>query len=424
MTAAGMLLSLPAEPVKADSTSPVGHVAGATAGPSAQTRHKVARKKRRSGGTSRVLASAEIETELVRIYGQIAQGNVSEALRLTDQLAASHPNFKLAQLIRGDLLASRAGAIDSLGGGAGVPGDRLKGLRDEALVRLRGYLDKPPENSVPRYLLQLQPEQRTAMVIDTKKSRVYVYENVNGRPRFVADYYFSQGKAGADKWYEGDQKTPIGVYHVLRALPKSRLPDFYGAGALPINYPNEWDKLNGKTGHGIWLHGVPTNTYSRPPLASDGCVVLANPDMEAIYRKIQPGLTPVVISEKVEWLSLDDWNAERNSLNTAIDAWRKDWESLNTNRYLAHYSRRFMADGMNFMQWGQYVKRVNSGKTWTRVAINNISMLRYPGDDDMVVVTFEEEYQSNNYKTVGKIRQYWRKEGADWRIVFEGAATS
>ena len=52
------------------------------------------------------------------------------------------------------------------------------------------------------------------------------------------------------------------MYHFTSVLSKSELPDFYGAGALPINYPNEWDRLNGRTGHGIWLHGTPADTYA------------------------------------------------------------------------------------------------------------------------------------------------------------------
>jgi murein L,D-transpeptidase YafK len=73
---------------------------------------------------------------------------------------------------------------------------------------------------VPRYLLQMHPEQKHAVVVDTQKSRLYLYQNDKGTPRFVADYYISQGKLGADKSREGDKKTPIGVYHVTSSLPR------------------------------------------------------------------------------------------------------------------------------------------------------------------------------------------------------------
>src|SRR6267378_925842 len=118
-----------------------------------------------------------------------------------------------------------------------------------------------------------------------------------GKPRFVADYYVSSGKNGPLKVREGDEKTPIGVYHVTASLPREELSDFYGSGAFPINYPNEWYRIQGRNGHGIWLHGTPSNTYSRPPRSSNGCVVLANSDLDALAGKLQIGVTPVIISE-------------------------------------------------------------------------------------------------------------------------------
>src|SRR3989338_9263109 len=61
-----------------------------------------------------------------------------------------------------------------------------------------------------------------------------------------------------------------------------------GVGALPLNYPNEYDKRLGRTGSGIWLHGVPSDSYARSPNSTDGCVVLANPELQTILDQVQP----------------------------------------------------------------------------------------------------------------------------------------
>ncbi|MHB8667384.1 MAG: L,D-transpeptidase family protein, partial [Burkholderiales bacterium] len=229
------------------------------------------------------------------------------------------------------------------------------------------------------------------------------------------------GKRDGEKMREGDEKTPIGVYHVTASLPRNKLSDFYGSGAFPISYPNEWDRRNGRDGHGIWLHGTPSDTYSRAPRASNGCVVLANADLDALSKKLQVGLTPVIISEKVEWLSLDDWNAERNALNTEIERWRRDWESLDTERYLSHYSKKFSTGHENFAQWEKHKLLVNRGKSWIKVKLSNFSMFRDPGKDALVMVTFDQDYRSNNLSNRMKKRQYWTKDGGKWRIIYEGA---
>jgi len=367
-------------------------------------------------------ASSEVEDALGGIFKAIEANKLDDAYARVEALIASKPNYRLAYLIKGDLLLARAYPIRGMGAMPGGPADKIRDLRDEALQRLRAYREKPPVDQIPRYLLQMRPDQKHAVVVDTKKSRLYVYANDNGRPRFVADYYMSHGKNGVDKMREGDQKTPIGVYYVTSHLPKAKLADIYGAGAFPINYPNDWDKRNGRGGHGIWLHGVPADTFARAPLASDGCVALSNADFEMMGKNIDVGLTPVIISDKIEWLSLDDWNSERQSLLKAIEQWRADWESRNTEAYLSHYARDFEGDGMTLAEWSTRKRQVNGAKAWIKVQMGNLDMFRYPGREDMVVITFQQEYQSSNLSNSMKKRLYWIKEGGRWKILDEGPA--
>jgi phosphotransferase system IIA component len=150
-------------------------------------------------------------------------------------------------------------------------------------------------------------------------------------------------------------------------------------------------------------------------------VVLANQDLDALSKNLQIGLTPVIISNSIEWLSLDDWQAERTALNKQIEQWRSDWEGLNVDRYLSHYSKKFYSDGQNFEQWRVRKQQVSSGKSWIKLVTNNISMLRNPGKEDMAVVTFDQDYRSNNLSNVMKKRQYWQKEDGQWKIMYEGA---
>lgn len=363
------------------------------------------------------------DATLALILRDIDQNKLDVALARTENLISMHPNFRLAHLIHGDLLLARSQPLSTFGNAANADQARLKDLRDEAIARLHGYRSKPGNERVPRYLLQMQEDQKYAIVVDTRQSRLYLYRNQNGRPMFVADWYVSQGKAGADKQREGDNKTPVGVYRVTSVMAPEKLSDFYGKRAFPINYPNEWDKMNGRNGHGIWLHGVPSDTYARPPLASEGCVVLANQDLDALSAYLQIGVTPVIISNGIEWLSLDDWQNERASLNKTIDDWRKDWESRDTTKYLKHYSSRFRSGKLDLNAWSKQKENVTSGKTWIRVGLRNLSVLRNPGKtEDVVMVTFEQDYSSNNLSNVIQKRQYWVKEGGHWKIIYEGNA--
>ena len=375
-----------------------------------------------AASAERTYSDSGPEPLLAGVFAEIEQNRLDAALQRVEALIKAYPNFRLAHLVKGDLLLARGRPISTLGNAANAPQDRLADLREEAVARLKAYRDRPSADYLPRYLLQMHPEQKFAVVVDTRKSRLYLYQNANGQPRFVADYYISHGKAGTDKLREGDKKTPIGVYHVTASLPRQKLTDFYGSGAFPISYPNEWDKRHGRNGHGIWLHGTPSDTFSRPPKASDGCVVLANRDLDALAKNLQIGLTPVIISNSIEWLSLDDWQAERRALLDSIEAWRQDWESLDTGKYLAHYSIRFRSGNLNVEQWAAQKRQINAGKQWIKVAALNISMFRNPGQEELVVVTFDQDYRSSNLSNAMKKRQYWIKEDGAWKIIYEGGA--
>lgn len=378
-----------------------------------------------AGTLPAIVSDSGPEAQLIAIFKKIEANQLSDALLLTELLLRQHPNYRLANLIKGDLLLARTQQIQTFGALQGAPAEKVADLRAEAIARLSGYSEKPEKNNVPRYLLQMQPDQRYAIVVDTKRSRLYLYENDlanGGRPRFVADYYVTQGKLGADKLSEGDKKTPIGVYHVTSSLPRQKLADLYGSGAFPINYPNEWDKRQGRNGSGIWLHGTPSNTFARPPKASEGCVVLTNQDLDSIAKSLQVGLTPVIISSSVEWLSFDDWTKERNELNKSIDSWRSDWESRNTERYLKHYSKRFKTGNQNFEQFASQKKQINASKEWIKVKTENLSVFRNPGKEEVVVVTFNQDYRSNNLNNLMKKRQYWLREDGKWKIIYEGSA--
>jgi murein L,D-transpeptidase YafK len=378
--------------------------------------------------------TSDVETTLVRGILELARSRPDAALAEIDRVLVDNPNFRLAHLVRGDLLMARGRPLTEFGnalkGAAGTitdPADRLERvdeLRAEARARLTRLAAEPPPDRLPHHILQLDPRQRFAIVVDSAKSTLYVFEQVDGRLRYLKDYYISVGRNGVDKLREGDKRTPLGVYHVRANLPRQKLPDFYGSGALPINYPNELDRIEGRTGHGIWLHGVPSDTFARPPQSSDGCVVLANPDFDALLPLMQIGLTPVIIAPRIEWVEASTIQSTRASLAQAVEAWRRDWEGRDMQAYLRHYSPGFTSNGTarDLAAWSEQKGKVNASKTWVRIGLRNTSMFLDPNRDNLAVVQFEQEYSSNNLNQQMRKRQYWRLEGGVWRIVYEGNA--
>ena len=361
-----------------------------------------------------------LDALLIEVYKSIAASNLKNAQLKIDELTEAYPHFQLGHLIRGDLLLMHTQAVNSFGASPNAPAERLKDFRDEASARIKALRDRPDSDSIPRSILQLRDDQKQILLVDAKRSRLYLYENVAGTPRLVMDYYISQGKLGINKSKEGDQRTPAGVYYITSHLTGTKLPDFYGPGALPINYPNEWDKINGRSGSGIWLHGVSSEIFSRPPLASDGCVVLANSDFINIAAAVEIGRTPIIISEQVEFVNRAKWNAEKQLAGKLIENWRSDVESMNQNRLLANYSRNFKTlQGDDINAWFLKQRQLNEGVRDISVKLRDVTQFRYPGKDEIIVSTFTQESIIGKSKTNIRKRQYWIKEASRWRIIYE-----
>lgn len=377
------------------------------------------------------LSANTIERLLTKTLLEIKLGELAQALATIDDLIKTTPNFKLAYLIRGDLLSSKARTLTSFGDvyhGQDDVGDvrQIEDLRDEAQVRLENYLKQNKEDLQPNLLIQLDPTQQYVMVVDTAKSRLFVYaKTADQQLKYLADYYVTIGKNGFDKKVQGDKRTPLGVYFAASKLNQP-LPDMYGDGAYPLNYPNEVDRHEKRNGYGIWLHGTPTDTYSRPPRASDGCVVLANPDIKALHPILNKGNTPVIISSNLQWVKAGAQPAiseQVATLNQSIEQWRLDWVSQDSNQYLSHYSSRFFYSDGDYEKWANYKRTVQAVRQAVQIELRNISVFEYPNAaSPMVVVNFEQVFKSPSLNNTMKKRQYWINENNQWKIIYEGAA--
>ncbi|MFA9418930.1 MAG: murein L,D-transpeptidase family protein [Gammaproteobacteria bacterium] len=362
------------------------------------------------------------ERNILDSIKNVQQLEYEQALESTRQLIQQYPKSRLAHLLYADLLLARTGPLTQIG--SGIPDDRaLQDFTYEIRQRWQHDSDKSHENLLPGNILFLADSQPYVILVDQEKSRVYVYRNENGSLMLETDYFITIGLKGSGKQIRGDQKTPVGVYHTTQYIDGSELPDLYGEGAFPINYPNAWDRRKQRTGDGIWIHGTPSYTYNRAPLESNGCIVVSNPDFTHIAQFISPDInTPVVVTERVSWLTRKQWQQRRSELLLALSRWIDDWESLNHERYRQNYSQTdYQAHGRNFKNWDRYKRQLNSAKTRIKVEYSDLNIFNYPGEQNLVLMQFRQEYQSNNLDLESNKELYWYKAEDKWQIVYEGS---
>ncbi len=366
------------------------------------------------------------EKMLVKSLVEISEGKVDIALKTIDALIKQTPNFKLAYLIQGDLLLAHAKQINGIGDETkGEKKEEVENLKNEAKVRIERYLNNLNLQNEPKIFAQLNDKDKYLFYVDAGSSRLYLYENIDGKLSYKDDFYVSIGKNGFGKQYEGDKKTPVGVYFTGKKIRES-LSDFYGEAAYPLSYPNEIDIKNKRNGSGIWLHGTPKTTYNRAPLASDGCIVLSNPDLMKLSSVLDNNKIPIIISfQSLKDLESSNKNlSERKlSLINAIERWREKWEDQDTESYLKFYSKNFFSQKDNYDSWAERKRIIQAQKQKVFVGLSEISFFDYPNtENEMVLVDFIQDYKSPTINNKMNKRQYWINENNEWRIMYEGGA--
>ncbi|MFT5138194.1 MAG: hypothetical protein ACI8XV_003244, partial [Arenicella sp.] len=229
--------------------------------------------------------AAGYEASLLPIIRVFMQGDLDRALQLTDQHLNEFPKSQVGHLIRADVLNAMSVHEPHLDPATAQQSKQLIGLRHQ--IKNRWLHDQVRQSIAAKLVpanLVMMGQHKYVLVADLQFGRLYLYQNNNGQPSLIKDYYLSVGKAGFGKQVEGDNKTPVGVYSIIKHIEGVKLPDLYGKGAFPIDYPNRYDKSLRRTGYGIWLHGTPSDTYARAPWSSEGCFVLSNDDLLDIQQ--------------------------------------------------------------------------------------------------------------------------------------------
>lgn len=378
------------------------------------------------------------EARLLGVIELIERQQLDAALKAAASLTADVPHFQAAQLVYADLLRFKTGRAPALGyvpaparagilvkntiaAPVAVPAEahewqaQLQGLQQELRQRVQGAASLPPTGSIPGEFLVLGPSVRHAIAIDASKSRLYLFTNENGKLRLTGDFYVSVGKLGMGKVEEGDQRTPQGMYFIGREIPGTRLPDLYGKGALTVNYPNDWDRAMGRSGAGIWLHGSPPQQFARLPQASDGCVVLANPDLTLLMKTVAPQ-TPVLIRDRLQWVMPADQRHQKmvDAFVPVLASWQQVWASADERRLDEIYAADFRAsESARASQ-----QRLAALFKQPDASLQEVSVYGWRDAKGEIRIA-NLRVKSKAFVQALPLRQYWRKSGERWVLFSE-----
>ncbi len=279
-----------------------------------------------------------LDRQVAATLDSLSLGDINQARVLARQLARQFPRFSLGQLLSAEL--ESAAAFQTVhAAGTSPMSQSLINLLLEAQARKRTLTGPRDDQLVPEGVIQIGKHISDLLLIDLGRSTLFnLSVGEQERAPYITDsHYISSGKAGYGKQREGDNKTPLGIYRITSHRSDASLPDLYGSGALTLNYPNNLDRYLGRTGSGIWLHGVPHSQRSRPPRSSEGCVTMSNEHLTALTHRVKPDETVVMLSHDVVWVSTEHISAQRKALRQLFRQYQDAWASANQTTIQALY---------------------------------------------------------------------------------------
>ena len=224
------------------------------------------------------------------------------------------------------------------------------------------------------------------------------------------------GSNKSDKVVQGDLATPIGVYDLTEKL--KNLDQYYGPLAFATSYPNLYDRLQKKTGSGIWIHGLPLN--GDRDKFTKGCIAIDNKTLlgyeSAIdYKKAILITYPNEVKE-----------ASKDALAVILQGlfvWRDAWVKNDLEAYLSFYDENFTRfDGMKIAQFRDFKKSVFAKNESKTIDFSDINIAPYPNESglDLYRVRFLEDYKAKGGYKFNGIKELYVVVNADkMRIVVE-----
>ncbi|EFN0472386.1 murein L,D-transpeptidase, partial [Campylobacter coli] len=203
-----------------------------------------------------------------------------------------------------------------------------------------------------------------------------------------------------DKQVEGDLKTPVGFYELGRKFNPG--DPYYGPFAFATTYPNLLDKVQGKTGGGIWIHGYPLDGTRLDEFKTRGCIALFNENLEEFAKVVQDKKVFAMTEEKEKVRAKKEDIA---ALLADLFAWKLAWTDSDINTYLNFYDekqfKRF--DKMKFEQFASMKKSIFSRKENKKIKFSDINISPYPNveNETMYRISFYEDYYTKNYQFKG-----------------------
>ncbi len=346
----------------------------------------------------------------------------------------------------------------------------------EIQASLTRALTPPPQHAVSLPAAAKAPSSGILtdiqyIIIASKKHKALkVLEYNGGAWSHVIQYPMGYGEKDGDKQKQGDKKTPEGHYWILDILYGPDVGSLYGALVFPLSYPNKKDRDEGRSGNGIWIHGV---EFGKNIKFTRGCLELANSHILQLTKYALPGTPVIILPQEADWPDMSTFDhswidneypqiytrikyktkddpevaailkkaeafvsrekplftepkleeQERVSLLASLEKWRYSWSSKDIDAYSSIFHTNFK--GRNGLDRSSFLNRkgtIFQANDSFQISLNDIKIKMQ--NDSSAIVSFIQDYtayqgQEAARKSISEKSLWMKKNGSEWAIIKE-----
>jgi len=275
------------------------------------------------------------------------------------------------------------------------------------------------QSSLPAVVFNISADTTEyILVVDKQQQKLFVVQSPQPQDlQIIREFRITTGKEPGDKMREGDHRTPEGIYYVTDKVPTAQLSPKYGPAAYALDYPNFVDRLEGRNGSNIWIHGRDEAIRDR---ITEGCVSLENSHILQLASYIQIRKTPVIICEDLSSQFKSDKNsylAQQTQWQDYLSGWANAWKEGSLDKYIDYYAANFRDEGgRNRVQFKAYKANLEKRYEWKDVRLEKISVLMSKQETH---VRFIQKYQSPFFYSEGWKQLILIPTGNHWKIISE-----
>lgn len=250
-------------------------------------------------------------------------------------------------------------------------------------------------------------QAKYAIVVEKQSQTLFLFSRDGGRE--VLRFRCSTGEEPGPKSRSGDSKTPEGVYFFTQEHLKKDLAPIYGTRAYPMDYPNALDRLAGRDGNSIWLHGT---NKSLKPMDTNGCVALENENLDALARYITLRETPMIIVDRLSLVSESN-PILQSTLGSLLKEWTSSLQTGSYHQYLAFYDPDYLPE---ISWWPDWQRLHKESRKKPSLSSEPLSIFKH---GEIFVILFDQSVRldSGGGKPAGRRKLFVRRTGDRFRII-------